>query len=116
MVNFKSKITLFLFVFMFFINTLLVIANENIPKTSVDNFDEIYEQLEEPDFDYIFGIDPHQADDYTKYMYSPYPLFRLGVDIIFKSKTITQGYYLLTPREKNGKTYVLFKENGRTSY
>ena len=116
MVNFKSKITLFAFVFMFFVNTLLVIANENIPKTSADNFDEIYEQLEEPDFDYIFGIDPHQADDYTKYMYSPYPLFRLGVDIIFKSKTIAQGYYLLTPREKNGKTYVLFKENGRIAH
>ena len=91
-------------------------ANEAVPKTKLDNYDEIYEQLEEADFDYIFGIDPHQTDEYTKYMYSPYPLFRTGVNIIFKTKKIPPGYYLLTPREKNGKTYVLFKENGRVSY
>ena len=49
-------------------------------------------------------------------MYSPYPLFRLGVPILFKTITINPGYYLLTPREKNGKTWILFKENGRVSY
>ncbi len=81
-----------------------------------ENFDEIYENLNEADFNYIFGIDPNQADDYTNYMRSPYPLFRTGVTLIFKSKTIKPGYYLLTPREKNGKTYVLFKENGRVSF
>ena len=72
--------------------------------------------LEEPDFEYIFGLDPYQADEYTKYMYTPYPLFRTGVNLIFKSKTIPPGYYLLTPREKNGKTWILFKENGKVSY
>ena len=49
-------------------------------------------------------------------MYSPYPLFRVGVNMFFKSRKITPGYYLLTPREKNGKTYILFKENGRISH
>ncbi len=116
MANFKNKITSFILLFSLLFSVSSVFANENIPKPRTDNFDEIYEQLEEPDFDYIFGIDPHQTDEYTKYMYSPYPLFRSGVNIIFKSKVIPPGYYLLTPREKNGKTYVLFKENGRISY
>ena len=100
---------------MFFFN-IQTFANENIPQTKLDNYDEIYANLEEADFDYIFGIDPHQADEYTVYMRSPYPLFRSGVNLIFKSKTIPPGYYLLTPREKNGKTWVLFKENGKISY
>ena len=105
-----SLIVLALFTFSF------CFANENIPKVNSTNYDEIYEKLVEPDFDYIFGLDPHQADDYTKYMHSPYPLFRSGVNLIFKSKKIPAGYYLLTPREKNGQTYILFKENGRISY
>lgn len=81
-----------------------------------ETFEEIYENLNEADFNYIFGIDPNQADDYTLYMRSPYPLFRTGVNLIFKSKIIPPGYYLLTPREKNGQTYILFKENGKVSY
>ncbi len=93
-----------------------VIGNENIPNTKTSDYEEIYEGLQEADFDYIFGLDPYQADDYTKYMYSPYPLFRSGVTLVFKSKIIPPGYYLLTPREKNGQTWVLFKENGKISY
>lgn len=116
MANIKTRITLFILVFSLFLSILSVCANENIPKTKTANYDEIYAQLEEADFDYIFGLDPYQSDEYTKYMYSPYPLFRSGVNIIFKSKKIPPGYYLLTPREKNGKTYVLFKENGKVSY
>lgn len=111
----KIKITSFALLFSIFLSTISF-ANENIPKFENKNYDEIYSQLEEADFDYIFGLDPHQADDYTKYMFSPYPLFRSGVNLIFKSKTIPAGYYLLTPREKNGKTYILFKENGKVSY
>ncbi len=81
-----------------------------------EDFDAIYDSLYEADFNYIFGIDPKQADDYTNYMHSPYPLFRTGVRLIFKTKVIPPGYYLLTPRERNGTTYVLFKENGKVSY
>ena len=91
-------------------------ANNNIPRPQSVDYASIYESLDEADFEYIFGIDPYQADEYTVYMHSPYPLFRTGVQLIFKSKTINPGYYLLTPREKEGKTYVLFKENGRVSY
>lgn len=94
----------------------MAFANDNIPRLKNQNYEEIYETLEEADFSYLFGIDPNQADDYTKYMHSPYPLFRTGVSLIFKSITIPPGYYLLTPREKNGKTYILFKENGKIKY
>lgn len=97
---------------MFFLG-LPVIANENVPRVNIPDYEEIYDNLEEADFDYIFGLDPYQSDEYTRYIYSPYPLFRSGVTLVFKSKVIPPGYYLLTPREKNGKTWVLFKENGR---
>ncbi|MBR1616564.1 hypothetical protein IJ670_00280 [bacterium] len=100
---------LFLFIFPAF-------ASDNIVNTETENFAAIYEKLEEAEFEYIFGIDPNQPEEYKKYMYSPYPLFRTGVDMKFKTKTIPSGYYLLTPREKNNKTYILFKENGRISF
>ena len=112
----KLKITSLILLFLLFLNTISTFANENIPRINSIDYDEIYSELEEADFDYLFGIDPHQADDYTKYMHSPYPLFRSGVNLVFKSKTIPPGYYLLTPRKKNGKTYILFKENGKISY
>lgn len=112
----KFKITSLILLFLFFLGSFSVNANENIPRTKLNNYDEIYSNLQEADFDYIFGLDPHQSEDYTKYMHSPYPLFRSGVNLIFKTKRIPPGYYLLTPREKDGKTYVLFKENGRVSY
>ena len=112
----KLKITLLISLFSFFLCSTLTFANENIPIIKASNYDEIYSNLEEADFEYIFGLDPHQADDYTKYMFSPYPLFRSGVNLVFKTKKIPAGYYLLTPREKNGKTYVLFKENGKVAY
>ena len=115
MANLIAKITSFVFIALLFLNCN-TFANENIPNSKLKNYDEIYEMLEEPDFEYIFGLDPYQADEYTKYMYTPYPLFRTGVNLIFKSKTIPPGYYLLTPREKNGKTWILFKENGKVSY
>ena len=116
MANLKNKIILLVSFLIMFCTNYQIFANENIPNTTLEEYDKIYSSLEEADFDYIFGIDPHQADDYTIYMYSPYPLFRSGVNLIFKSKKIPPGYYLLTPREKNGKTWVLFKENGRVSY
>lgn len=116
MVNKRLKTAFLIFCLMFSLNVLSVCANENVPNFKTKNYDEIYENLEEVDFDYIFGIDPHQADDYTKYMYSPYPLFRSGVNLVYKNKIIPPGYYLLTPREKNGKTYVLFKNNGKVLF
>lgn len=89
--------------------------NENIP-AKVQDMKEIYEKLEPADFNYIFDMDPYQLEEYQKYMYTPYPLFRTSVEFKFKNVTIPPGYYLLTPREKDGKWYVLFKTNGRVKY
>ena len=116
MANIKTKNILFTLIMALFLSMGCVFGNNNIPRPQSVDYASIYESLDEADFEYIFGIDPYQADEYTVYMHSPYPLFRTGVQLIFKSKTINPGYYLLTPREKEGKTYVLFKENGRVSY
>lgn len=118
MANSKLKIGIY-FIFLAFILSFFFcfcFANENVVTTEIKEYDRIYSELEEADFEYIFGIDPKQTDEYTVYMYSPYPLFRSGVNLIFKTKTIPPGYYLLTPREKDGKTYILFKENGKVVY
>ncbi len=119
MANVKNKFILFIVVLFLGVvvnNSASVFANNNIASVKNTDYDAIYDSLSEPSFDYIFNLDPYQPDEYTKYMYSPYPLFRSGVNLIFKSKVIPPGYYLLTPREKDGKTYVLFKENGRVSF
>ena len=79
----KFKITSLILLIVLLFSFGSVFADENTLKNSA-NYDEIYSALEEVDFEYIFGIDPHQADEYTKYMYSPYPLFRSGVDLILK--------------------------------
>ena len=86
------------------------------PAFADEDFQKIYDELENPNFEYIFGIDPFQSEDYTKYMFSPYPLFRSGTTFIFKDIKIPPGYYLLTPREKDGKWYVLFKTNGKVQH
>lgn len=115
MANAKNKFKFFILILLF-MSILLSPVQSNQALCKEGELDEIYENLEEAPFDYIFGIDPYQAEEYTKYIYSPYPLFRSGVTLIFKSKSIPPGYYLLTPREKDGKTYILFKENGKVSY
>ncbi len=81
-----------------------------------EDFQKIYDGLETADFEFVFGIDPYQAEEYTQYMFSPYPLLRIGVNFIFKDIVIPPGYYLLTPRKYNGKTYLLFKEQGKVKY
>ena len=67
---------LILLIFGFFSLTAQSFADEK-------SYAEIYESLEPAHFEYMFGIDPYQAEDYTKYMYSPYPLFRVGLPFIF---------------------------------
>ncbi len=88
----------------------------NLPSFAQENFNQIYDSLDEADFEYIFGIDPYQAEEYTQYMFSPYPLLRVGVNFVFKNTVIPAGFYLLTPRKHKGRTYILFKEQGRVKY
>lgn len=76
------------------------------------NYAQIYNDLEVPDFSYLHGIDPEQYYDMKDTSWSVYPLFRLNSPIYFKTITIEPGYYLLTPREHDGKWFMLFKQNG----
>ena len=80
------------------------------------NYAEIYNSLEVPDFSYLHDIDPEQYYDMKDTTWSVYPLFRLISPIYFKTITIEPGYYLLTPREQDGKWYMLFKQNGVVKY
>ena len=76
------------------------------------NYADIYNSLEIPNFSYLHDIDPDQYYDMKDTTWSVYPLFRLISPIYFKTITIEPGYYLLTPREQDGKWYILFKQNG----
>ena len=80
------------------------------------NYADIYNNLPEPDFSYLHDIDPEQYYDIKDASWSPYPLLRLNSYLYFKNIAIEPGYYLLTPREHEGKWYILFKQNGRVNY
>ena len=76
----------------------------------------MYRKMPVPNFKYVHNIDPGEYQDTIYSTWSPYPLFRLTAPLFFKSVTIEPGYYLLTPREHEGKWYILFKEAGRIKY
>ena len=97
-----KKLLLFFTILFFTINS----ANADI------DYARIYNGLEDPTFKYVHGIDPDQYFDIQNYAWAPYPLLRLNQEVYFKKQKIEPGYYLLTPREHEGKWYVLFKENG----
>lgn len=90
---------------------VLFICSNQFVLADID-YARIYNNLEDPTFKYIHGIDPDQFYDIKNYAWAPYPLFRLNQEVYFKKQKIEPGYYLLTPREHEGKWYVLFKENG----
>lgn len=87
-----------------------------IPSTSntkpTKDYASIYNSLDVPTFSYLHDIDPDQYYDMKDTSWSVYPLLRLISPVYFKNITIEPGYYLLTPREQDGKWYMLFKQNG----
>ena len=80
------------------------------------DYEQIYRELEKPDFSYVHNIDPGEMYDIQHTSWSPYPLFRLTSPLYFKDITIEPGYYLLTPRQHKGNWYILFKEQGQVKY
>lgn len=80
------------------------------------DYRQIYMNLEVPKFSYMHALDPNQYFDYKSSTYAIYPLFRLSSPLYFKSITVAQGYYLLTPTVYKDKDYILFKTNGRVVY
>ncbi len=87
-----------------------------MPALADTDYAKLYESAQVPDFELVHNIDPYQNEDYQKYAWSPFPLFRLSSDVYFKNQTIPAGYYILTPRVIKGRDYVLFKEAGKVSY
>ena len=76
----------------------------------------LYEKAQVPDFELVHNLDPYQNEDYQKYAYAPYPLFRLSSTVYFKNQTVPAGYYILTPRVMKDRDYVFFKEAGKVKY
>ncbi len=80
------------------------------------DIEQMYRDMPVPTHRYIHNIDPDEYQDTRYSTWSPYPLFRLTAPLFFKSVAIQPGYYLLTPREHQGKWYMLFKEAGKVKY
>ncbi len=89
------------------------ITEDELDFTDVE---DAYRKMPVPQFKYMHDIDPGEYQDTIYTTWSPYPLFRLTAPLFFKSVAIQPGYYLLTPREHEGKWYILFKEAGRVKY
>lgn len=90
----------------------LILVNE----AKALDYISLYNEAKPADFELIHNIDPYQNEDYLKYAWSPFPLFRLSSDVHFKGQTIPAGYYILTPRTMQGNDYVFFKEAGKVKY
>jgi len=80
------------------------------------DIEQAYRDMPVPTLKYIHDIDPGENFETHDSTWSPYPLFRLTTTLYFKTVEIPPGYYLLTPREQDGKWYILFKEAGKVKY
>lgn len=98
-----------------FLTLCLLFLGISVTASETD-YQQIYRDMQVPDFNYVHGIDPGEFYDTKDSAWSPYPLFRLTSPIYFKAMTIEPGYYLLTPREYKGNWYILFKEAGKVKY
>lgn len=85
------------------------------PKKDLD-YPKIYKNLETIKVNFIHDEDPDEYYDTQKIHFSPYPLIRLTHRLYVKNNVIEPGFYLLTPREYDGKKCVLFKEAGKVKH
>ena len=95
---------------------LFVFANTAFASKESEKFIKNYENAQLPNFELVQDLDPYQVEDYYRYAWAPYPLFRTSVDLYFKGIHILPGYYILTPREVKDNTYVFFKQAGKVIY
>ncbi len=90
---------------------ILAIVLFSLP-TFAEDYRKIYRDTPVPDFAYLHGVDPKHFFENKDASYSVYPLLRLSSPLYYKTITVLPGYYDLSPREYEGKDYVLFKQNG----
>lgn len=100
----------------FLLVLFLLLINIQSSVFAETEYPKLYENAKMPDFELVHSIDPYQNEDYQKYAYAPYPLFRLSSDVYFKKQTIPAGYYILTPRTIKNNDYIFFKEAGKVKY
>jgi len=77
------------------------------------NYDEIFNNLPVLDIVYDQNEDPDEQADSIKYFQSPYPLIRTAFPLSCKSAKFKPGYYLLTPRTRDGYDFIMFKQFGK---
>ncbi len=85
---------------------------ESQPQEGFD-YQKAFDNLEDIQVQFIHQEDPDEYYDTQKIYFSPYPLIRLTQTLYVKKQKIIPGFYLLTPREYNGKKCVLFKQAGK---
>ena len=83
---------------------------------SKDDYDNLYENAKPFESRLYNDIDPFEDEDYLKYAYNPYPLFRTSVYLYFKDYTIAPGYYSLIARKLKGEYYMFFKQGGKVKF
>ena len=98
-----------------FVTLFLILFASAVMAQDVD-YEQIYRDLPVPTHEYVHGIDPGEFYDMKDTSWSPYPLFRLTGPLFVKTITIEPDDYLLTPREHEGKWYMLFKVQGKIKY
>ena len=80
------------------------------------NYQEIFDNLQDVQVQFIHDEDPDEYYDTQKIYFSPYPLIRLTQTLYVRNQVIKPGFYLMTPREYNGKRCVLFKQEGKIKH
>ena len=85
------------------------------PKEGFD-YQKAFDELSDVQVQFIHEEDPDEYYDTQKMYFSPYPLIRLTQTLYVKKEVIQPGFYLLTPREHDGKWYMLFKQNGKVAH
>lgn len=96
--------------------TFLTIDKPVEEKDKETDIAKIYRDLIPIDIKFENNLDPYEQQDNYSFARSPYPLIRTVMVMYCKNETIPPGYYLLTPRQINGRTYILFKECGKVLY
>jgi hypothetical protein len=76
----------------------------------------IYNDLPKIKAEFTNNEDPDEYYDVRKFNVSPYPLIRTSSDLYVQNIKIPPDYYLLTPREYNGKSAILFKQQGKVLF
>ena len=85
------------------------------PRKDLD-YQTIFDNLQDVQVKFIHDEDPDEYYDTQKIYFSPYPLIRLTQNLYVRNQVITPGFYLMTPREYNGKKCVLFKQAGKIKH